>query len=79
MRGSDLTQPVKFLAHETPVVCLPITNREKLLTITLRLFKKVINFLAFSSFLKANLTFPSFCYCKKQIDSSFLYVCPSSY
>ena len=30
----------------------------------------------FSSFLLANLAFSRFCYCKKQIDVSFLCVCP---
>ena len=43
------------------VVCLrkPITKWEKLLTIILCSFKKVINFVVFSSFLPANLTFLS--------------------
>ena len=54
------------------IACLrePITKREKLLTITLRLFKKVINFV-FSSFLLANLAFCAFVIVKNKLMSVF--------
>ena len=35
-----------------------------------------MHFVVFSSFLPANLTFPSFCYCKKQIEAS-VFMCLS--
>ena len=69
MQGSGVTQPVKFLANETPL--LVIAKWEKLLTLALRL-KKVMNFLVFSSFLPAIFHFFELLLLKKQIDASFL-------
>ena len=48
-----------------------ILNQWNSLTITLRWFKKVMNFAVFSSFLTANVTLSNFCYGKKQIDAIF--------
>ena len=71
MQGSGVTQPVKFLANETPL--LVIAKWEKLLTLALRL-KKVMNFLVFSSFLPAIFHFFELLLLKKQIDASFYHL-----
>ena len=71
MQGSGVTQPVKFLANETPL--LVIAKWEKLLTLALRL-KKVMNFLVFSSFYQQYFTFSSFCCWKNKLMPVFYHL-----